>query len=170
MHQVAVPMVLLSALTGLPLAAQPAESAPAAYRVEVVLREAGTTQRRYVVVAGAQGNSDFRLSHPFVYQTATGGEPPRRQYLFTERSLSLNCEVRSLGEPGKVRLELVLSIQNVEQDPNAPAADGPPPRNSTTNIKVVAPLTLGTRTSVASIDDPVLPRRYDVDVTVTRMQ
>ncbi len=170
MHQVAVPVVLFSALTGLPLAAQPAEPAPAAYRVEVVLSEAGTTQRRYVVVAGAQGNAGFRLSHPIFCETGPAGDPLRHQYQFTERSLFLNCEVRSLSEPGKVRLTLLLNVQNLERDANPPGPEAPPPRRPTTSIRVDAPVALGTRTSVASIDDPVLPRRCGVEVAVTRMQ
>ncbi len=170
MHQVAVPVLLFSALAGLPLAAQPAEPAPAAYRVEVFLREAGTTQRRYFVVAGAQGNSEFRLSHPIFYETGPAGDPLRRQHQFTERSLSLNRAVRSLSEPGKVRLTLLLNVENLDRDASPPGLEAPPPRRPATNFRVDAPLTLGTRTGVASIDDPVLPRRYDVDVTVTRMQ
>lgn len=157
MHQVAVPVVLFSALAGLPLAAQPAGPAPAAYRVEVVLREAGTTQRRYVVVAGAQGNAEFRLSHPISYETGPAGGPLRRQCQFTERSLSLNREVRSLSEPGKLRLTLLRNVQNLERDASPPGPEAPPPGRPATNIRVDAPLDLGTRTSVASIDGPVPP-------------
>lgn len=41
MRQTTGAMVLYCALAGLPLAAQPGEAAPAAYRVELVMREAG---------------------------------------------------------------------------------------------------------------------------------
>lgn len=172
MRQTTAAMVLPCALAGLPLAAQPGEAAPAAYRVEVVMREAGAggaAQRRYAVATGGQGNAEFRLSEPVVYETAPAGDPLRRRFESTERSVLMNCEVRGLSEPGKARLILSLGILNAEPASRPGGAEGPPPGRPGTHIRVDAPVKLGTRTNVASIDDPVLPRRYDVDVTVSRM-
>lgn len=155
------------------LPAQESAPVPVPYRVEITLREPGApaaqATRRYTILTGTKGKGVFRLDHRVPYLAGPPSNPQAAgQYVSSERSLFIECGVSDAGAAQMVSLSLSLGITDLVRGEKSPEEGGPPLVPAVTRIQADMPVHLGARARVASIDDPVLPRRYEVEVLVQR--
>lgn len=167
-------LLLLSPVLLAPaLQAQQSAPDPVPYRVEITLREpgapAGQAVRRYTILTGTTKKAIYRLNQRVPYSKGPV-EPAqtRQQYDFADRAISIECGVSDAGASSLVFLSLTLEIMDLLSGEKSPEEGGPPLHTATARMVAEVPVAPGTRARVASIDDPVLPRRYEVDVLVQR--
>ncbi|MBI4877379.1 MAG: hypothetical protein HY822_22355 [Acidobacteria bacterium] len=142
---------------------------PVVYRVEFVIRDAGDAAakagRRYVMLTDTGGRSAIRIGTRVPYVAGTSQQVP--QYQFLETGVNINCSLREAG--AKVALNAELEISLVVQHDKGPAASPPPPTIAQVRISVNASLNPGKPALVASIDDPVSMRKFDVEASATKI-
>lgn len=167
-------LLLLSPVLLAPaLQAQQSAPDPVSYRVEITLREpgapAGQAVRRYAILTGTARKAIYRLNQRVPYSKGPA-EPAqtRQQYDFADRAISIECGVSDAGASSVVFVSLTLEIMDLLSGEKRPEEGGPPLHTATARMVAEVPVAPGTRARVASIDDPVLPRRYEVDVLVQR--
>ncbi|MFZ5929131.1 MAG: hypothetical protein ACOYX1_16980 [Acidobacteriota bacterium] len=157
------------------LQAQQSAPDPVPYRVEITLREPGAaasqTVRRYAILTGTKGKGSYRLNQRVPYPIGPIEPSQTRQhYQFADRAISIECGVSGAGASPLVSVSLTLEIMDLLSGEKRPEEGGPPLHTATTRIQAEVPVAPGARARVASIDDPVLPRRFEVEVLVQRAQ
>lgn len=167
---VAVP--LLALLLALPLAAQepPAEKAPkpakplSLYRVNFAIHEVEdgkvVNTRNYSQLVEEGGNCRVRAGHKVALTVPIQGVPST-QYL--DVGFRLDCAVSEAE--GYVRLEIRLDITSFAEQQTM---EKPLLRNI--SAEVMTAVIPGKPTVVSSIDDSVSKRRYELEVTATKVK
>jgi hypothetical protein len=136
-----------------------------AYRIELNVREieAGKrlNSRNYIMVVEDGSYGSFRVGNriPIV-----GGE---KGLQYNDVGMNIDCRPRERGDA--VSLEIhVESSSVVAQDQPATATTNPVFRQQRSNITPV--VTPGKPTVVASMDDVLSNRRYEIEVTATKVK
>jgi hypothetical protein len=170
---------LLLLLPLLPLAAQekPASSTNV-YRVEYRIRDgsdaAAKNGRRYTMLIGNRDKGTFKLGERVPVASGSfqpgAGASPLVNTQFTYIDVGVNIDAILAEENGKVTLNSNLDISTlVEHKAPQPSPILPNPTVAQIKIAEISVLTPGKPTLVASIDDPVTQRKFDVEVTVTKV-
>jgi hypothetical protein len=169
--RIAAPLIFASLLaSALPVGAQEKkESAtPAVYRVEFNIRDgseaAAKAGRRYAMLIEANGKGTFRVGNRV--PIATGGAQVG-QYQYFDVGVNIECRLRESN--GKVDLNADIEVSNIVEHEKGAAAIPPNPTVSSIRLSVGTIVDLGKPALVASIDDPVTMRRFDVEATVTKV-
>jgi hypothetical protein len=169
---------LLMLLPLLPLAAQekPAGSTTV-YRVEYRIRDgsdaAAKNGRRYTMLIGNHNKGTFKLGERIPvatgsFQPGAAGNPLVNTQ-FTYIDVGVNIDAIVAEENGKINLNSNLDISTlVEHKAPQPSQILPNPTVAQIKIAENSSLTLGKPTLIASVDDPVTQRKFDVEVTVTK--
>lgn len=165
-------VILLAA--ALPVSAQEPKVPPdiAVYKVEFHLRDgndaAAKAGRRYTMLVNTTGKGTFRVGNRV--PVATGSSQPglvNTQFTYIEVGVNIDCWIREAN--GKVSLRADLDVSSIVQPDKAAIPAVPNPIIGQLKINVDALLNVGKPTVVASIDDPVTLRKFDVEATVTRV-
>jgi type II secretory pathway component GspD/PulD (secretin) len=127
------------------------------------------------MLVSANGKGTFRVGNRVPYatgafQASTGANPLQvnTQYQYFDVGVNIDCWIREGA--GKVNVRADLDVSTVVQhDRSGAAGTAPNPTISQIKMNVDAMVNPGKPTVVASIDDPVTMRKFDVDVTVTKM-
>jgi len=162
-------------LTTLCLCAQDKPADMTVYRVEFNIHDgsdaAGKAGRRYVILVEGNDKGVFRVGQRVPYATGSfqsnSGSPMTTQFSYADVGVNIECRVNEIGPRMRLRSTLDLSTL-VQHDKNG----GPPALSPTIGqlrIEVNALVPPGKPSVVASIDDPVTLRKFDVEATVTRV-
>lgn len=136
------------------------------YRVEFNIRDgseaAAKAGRRYAMLIEANGQGTFRVGNRV--PIASGGvQPGQGGFQYFDVGVNIDCRLRESN--GKVDLNANIEISTIVEHEKAVAA----PTVSSIRLNVSAILGLGKPALVASIDDPVTMRKFNVEATVTKV-
>jgi hypothetical protein len=136
-----------------------------AYRIEFNVREVEDgkrlNSRNYIMVVEDGSFASFRVGNriPIV-----GGE---KQYLYNDVGMNIDCRPRERGDG--VSLEIRMESSSVVAQEQPPTGStNPVLRQQRSNITPI--VTLGKPTLVASMDDVISNRRYEIEVTATKVK
>jgi hypothetical protein len=160
--------LLLSALLipALPAVAQENQES-AVYKVEFNIRDgsdAGTAGRRYTILVDANSKGIFRAGNKVPYLTTPSAPGQAAQYNYAD--IGVNIDARLQERNGKVYLGADLDVSSV-----LPNDKGAVPNPTIASIRVTMNTRMipGKPALVASVDDPVTRRKFDVEATVTKI-
>lgn len=169
----ALGLVILLAAT-LPVPAQETKSPPdiAVYKVEFHFRDgndaAAKAGRRYTMLVNTTGKGTFHVGNRV--PVATGPSQPgfaNTQFTYVDVGVNIDCLIREVS--GKVSLRADMDISSIVQPDKATVPAVPNPIIGQLKINVDSLVNVGKPTVVASIDDPVTMRKFDVEATVTKV-
>lgn len=151
------------------------------YKVEFNIRDgsdaAAKTGRRYTMLVETGSKGTFRAGDKVPY--ATGSFQPgiggvgvnplvNTQYTYLDTGVSIECRLREWNE--KVVLNADIDISTVVQHDKAVTNNPPNPTVASIRISgITAAVDPGKSALVASIEDPVTMRKFDVTATVTKV-
>jgi hypothetical protein len=156
---------------------------PAVYKIEFNIHDGDATAktgRRYVIMIEGNEKGVFRVGQKVPYATgwfqpgiaSTGASPlVSTQFNYAEIGVNIDCRLNEVNGKVRVRATLDLStlIQHDAHPDKNPAPLQPMPIIGQLRVEVNALVTTGKPTMVASIDDPVTLRKFDVEATVTKV-
>jgi hypothetical protein len=166
------PLLFLTCLTipALPAAAQENRET-IVYRVEFNIRDgsdtAAKTGRRYTMLIDANGKGNFRAGNKVPY-LASSSPGQAAQYNYADIGVNIDARLRDMQ--GKVSLAADLDVSTVLPRDKATPPAPPNPTIASVRIGVNTIMIPGKPSLVASIDDPVTMRRFDVEATVTKVE
>lgn len=171
------PAALIALLWIVPLQAQEKreDSNTAQYKVELQIQDNADTAakgtRRYTMMIDTNGKGTFRVGNriPYVSGSYLPGqkEPAATQYQYVDVGVNIDTRLRDAGG-GKVSLNSDIEISALVQKPAGATVSANPTISSLrmTLNTVMAP---GEPVLVASVDDPITMRKFDVEATVTKV-
>jgi hypothetical protein len=169
--RIAAPLIFASLLvSALPVRAQEKKESvsPGVYRVEFNIRDgseaAAKAGRHYAMLIAANGKGTFRVGNRVPF--ATVGMPPG-QYQYLDVGVNIECRLGELN--GKVALNADIEVSTIVEHEKGAAAIPPSPTVAQIRLSVGTIVDLGKPALVASINDPVTMRRFDVEATVTKV-
>jgi hypothetical protein len=145
------------------------EGAP--YKVDFTIRDSGDAGgkagRKYSLLVNRNVKTTFRVGNRVPVATSgTGGPGGTVQYTYIDVGMNIDCVVNESGSKFAIRGDLDISTA-VMPDKTANAASAPTVSQIRLSLDTtVAP---GKPTVVASFDDPVTSRKFDVDVAIAKM-
>jgi hypothetical protein len=157
-------------------------SHPGVYRVEYRIRDgsdaAAKTGRRYTMLIENHNKGTLKVGDrvPVAtgsFQPGTGGVgvSPLVNTQFSYLDIGVNIDAHLDDDNGRITLNSNLDISTlVEHKPAQPSQVLPNPTVSQIKIAEISTMLPGKPTLVASIDDPVTQRKFDVEVTVTKVE
>jgi hypothetical protein len=152
---------------------------PAVYKVEFDIHDgsgAAGKARHYTLVTSANQKATFKVGSRVPVATgsfepgAGGGVNPlvNTQYTYLDVGVNIECTVGDMN--GKLMMHGNIDISTIVQH-EGPTASANPPNPTITQTKLVLDTSVdpGKPSVVASIDDPVTMRQFQVQATVTRV-
>jgi hypothetical protein len=163
-------------LLSMPVSAQDKkEPEPATYKVEFNLRDGAQpgAARRYTMILEGKSRGTFRVGNrvPVATQSQDAGKPAvvNIQFSYVDVGVNIGCEVREAAG-GQIGVRANLDISSVVPPDKATGQPaGGRPAIGQLNVNIDTLVSPGKPAVVASIDDPVGMRKFDVEVTATRM-
>lgn len=148
------------------------------YKVEFLIHDesdaASKAGRRYTILVEGNERGQFRVGQKVPYITgsfqpgASVNPMVATQYNYADVGVNIDCRVNELD--GRIRLRSSLELSSIlPRDKNASPAP-PSPSIGQLKVDVNALVDPGKPTVVASIDDPVTSRHFDVAATVTKVR
>ena len=141
------------------------------YKVDFTIRDSGDaggkTGRKYSLLVSAGHRTTFKVGNRVPVVTAgTGGVGGNVQFTYIDVGMNIDCAVSEFGSKYLMHGDLDISTA-VMPDKSPNAANAPTISQIKLNLDtIVVP---GKPTVVASFDDPVTSRKFDLDVTITKM-
>ena len=158
--------LILVAAVLVPLAAAQTARGPAVYKVDFIIRDSGDagakTGRKYSIVVNERQKGTFKVGNRI--PMATGGGAGNTQFTYVDVGVNLDCFVAE--QDGKVQLRSDLDLSTAVMSEKNPT---PNPTISQIRLNIETTLTPGKPSIVASFDDPVTSRKFEVEATVTRL-
>ncbi len=167
-------------IPALPVIGQEKASDAGVYKVEFNIHDgsdaAARTGRRYVIMIEGNERGVFRVGQKVPY--ATGSFQPgvvsasvtpmvSTQFNYAEVGVNIDCRINEFN--GKIRMKATLDLSTVVQHEKISPPIPPMPIIGQLRIEVNALVNPGKPTLVASVDDPVTLRKFDVEATVTKL-
>jgi hypothetical protein len=162
----------------LPALAQENKGADSAvFKVEFNIHDgsdaAARAGRRYTMLIEANTKGTFRVGTKVPYATGSfqagvgGAVSPlvNTQFNYADIGVNIDCHVSDIVN-GKLVLHSTLDLSTLVPHDKGAAMNPPSPTIAQLRIEINDVLMLGKTTLVASIDDPVTMRKFDVEVTV----
>ncbi|MGA2328216.1 MAG: hypothetical protein ABSH05_18205 [Bryobacteraceae bacterium] len=180
--RIAAPLIFASLLAStLPVRAQEKKESvtPGVYRVEFNIRDGSEATakagRRYAMLIEANGKGTFRVGNRIPIatgglQSGGGTEASARvyaQYQYFDVGVNIDCRLHESN--GKVDVDADISDSTILEHEKGAAAIPPNPTVASIHLTVTTSLIPGKPALVASIDDPVSMRKFDVEVTVAKV-
>ena len=140
----------------------------AAYRLEFNIRELENgkrlNSRNYMMMAKEGDSAKIRIEDHVPYPTGTTvNGSPQWQY----HTVGMNIDCRPRQQESGVALEIVVVIDSVAPQPESASISSPVLRSDRTEVQTV--VVLGKPTLVTSLDDVDSNRRYEIEVTATKV-
>jgi hypothetical protein len=149
------------------------------YKVEFNIHDgsdaAAKTGRRYIIMIEANDKGVFRVGQKVPYATGSfqpgttsAGVTPlvSTQFNYAEIGVNIDCRINEVNS--KVRVKATLDLSTVVQHDKT-IGQIPMPIIGQLRIEVNALVNPGKPMMVASVDDPVTLRKFDVEATVTKV-
>ena len=163
--------MMAAALLGPGLAVH-AQDVRTTYKVDFTIRDTGDaggkTGRKYSLLVNREQKTVFKVGNrvPVATGGTSGGTLVNTQFTYIDVGLNIDCVVAEAGSKFAIHADLDISTA-VMPDKNPNAVQNPTISQIRLNIDTtVAP---GKPTVVASFDDPVTARKFDIDVAITKM-
>ena len=163
--------LLLAAVVLAPLAAlaQPARS-NTVYKADFTIKDSGDAGakngRKYSLVLNDRVKSVFKVGNRTPVATAVVGSNSamtNTQFTYVDVGVNIECTVADQG--GMVGIHTDLDLSGAVNDRNATGN----PVISQIKLVIDTALAPGKPTIVASFDDPVTSRKFEVEATVTKL-
>jgi hypothetical protein len=165
-------------LPSLPVSAQDKkEPDRATYKVEFNLRDGAqsgaTSGRHYTMILEGQGRGTFHIGNrvPVSTQSQSSGAAAlvNTQFTYVDIGVSITCTVRE-ADAGKLGMKADFDVSSMlPRDRSADAPVNAGPVIGQLKIDIDTLVVPGKPTVVASIDDPVTMRKFDVEATVSKV-
>jgi hypothetical protein len=160
-------LMMAAALLGPALVAH-AQDRP--YKVDFTIRDTGDaggkTGRKYSMLVSPGHKTTFRVGNRVPVVTGSASSGGNVQFTNVDVGLNIDCSVSDNNSNLTVHADLDISTAvTPEKGANPP----PSPTISQIRLSLDTALTPGKPTVVASFDDPVTSRKFDVDVAITKM-
>jgi len=146
---------------------EPVASAPKpvmAYRLEFSVQEVEngkrSNSRNYMMMAEEGYWAKIRVGNRVPYQSA--------EKTFQYRDVGMNIDCRPREHEGGVALEITVESSSVAPQSETAPGSNPVFRSNTSEVQAV--VALGKPTVVASMDDVSSNRRYEIEVTATKVK
>jgi hypothetical protein len=160
MKHILVPIALL-------LAGSATAQEAAVYRVTFALHETENGKavgvRNYTMLIAPQSSSKLNSGTKI---PVPSGPAANQQYTYVDVGVSVRARVQDRGGQLLLAAEVELSNLGAERENAGRAA----PRIQQLRADIDTAIPLGKATSIASLDDPVSPRHYDIEVTATKIK
>jgi hypothetical protein len=149
---------------------------PSQYKVEYHIQDSADTPakgaRRYAMLIDANSKGTFRVGNRVPYASGVSQPGPggtaTTQYQYADLGVNIDTRLRDMS--GKVFLSADMDLSDlVRNDKPSGAAANANPTISSFRININTAVPLGKRVQVASVDDPITMRRFDVDATITKV-
>ena len=141
------------------------------YKVDFTIRDSGDaggkTGRKYSLLVNRNVKTTFKVGNRVpVVSGGMGGVGGNAQFTYIDVGMNIDCVVDEAGSKFAMHADLDISTA-VMPDKNPNAANAP----TISQIRLAMDTTLpaGKPTVVASFDDPVTSRKFDIDVAITKM-
>ena len=141
------------------------------YKADFTIRDTGDaggkTGRKYSLLVNPGHKTTFKVGNRVPVTTAgTGGVGGNVQFTYIDVGMNIECTVGENNSRLTLRGDVDISTAVMpEKGVNA----APAPTISQIRLSLDTTVAPGTPTTVASFDDPVTSRKFDVDVTITKM-
>jgi hypothetical protein len=160
-------LMMAAALLGPGLAAH-AQDRP--YKVDFTIRDTGDaggkTGRKYSMVVSSGHKTTFKVGNRVPVVTGSAGSGGNVQFTYVDVGVNIDCTVNDNNSTLTVHADVDISTA-VAPEKGATAA--PTPTISQIRLNLETVVLLGKPTVVASFDDPVTSRKFDIDVAITKM-
>ena len=139
------------------------ETAP--YKVDFTIRDTGDaggkTGRKYSLLVSAAHKTTFKVGNRVPVVTAGNA-----QFTYVDVGLNIDCIVNEFGSKFLLHGDVDISTAvTPEKGANLP----PAPTLSQIKLNLDTIVVPGKSTVIASFDDPVTSRKFDLDVVITKM-
>jgi hypothetical protein len=139
--------------------------APSVYKVDFIIRDSGDAGakagRKYSMMINEHQRGTFRVGNRV--PMATSNTPGSTQFTYVDVGVNIDCTVGEQDGRFAIHADLDLSSAvNAEKNPNAN------PTISQIKLNIDTTLSAGKPTIVASFDDPVTSRKFEVEALVTK--
>lgn len=160
-------LIVLAAILAPLAAAQTAQTTRSAvYKVDFTIRDSGDagakTGRKYSIMVNDRQKGTFKVGNRI--PMATGGGLGNTQFTYVDVGVNLDCFVAE--QDGRIALRTDLDLSTAVMPEKSPM---PNPTISQIKLNIETTLTPGKPSVVASFDDPVTSRKFEVEANVTRM-
>lgn len=141
------------------------------YKVDFTIRDTGDaggkTGRKYSLLLNRGVKTTFKVGNrvPVASGGTNGGALVNTQFTYIDVGINIDCVVNENGSKFAVHSDLDISTA-VMPDKNS-AVQNPTISQIRLNLDTTVPS--GKPTVVASFDDPVTARKFDIDVAITKM-
>ena len=141
------------------------------YKVDFTIRDTGDAGgkagRKYSLLVNRGVKTVFKVGNrvPVATGGTSGGTLVNTQFTYIDVGLNIECTVNEIGPKFDVHADLDISTA-VMPDKNSAVQN---PTISQIKLNVDTTLAPGKPTVVASFDDPVTSRKFDVEVAITKM-
>jgi hypothetical protein len=141
------------------------------YKADFTIRDTGDaggkTGRKYSLLVNPGHKTTFKVGNRVPVTTAgTGGVGGNVQFTYIDVGMNIECTVGENNSRLTLRGDVDISTAVMpEKGVNA----APAPTISQIRLSLDTTVAPGKPTTVASFDDPVTSRKFDVDVTITKM-
>jgi hypothetical protein len=142
------------------------------YKVDFTIRDTGDaggkTGRKYSLLVNRNVKSTFKVGNrvPVATGGTNGGTLVSTQFTYIDVGMNIECVVAEAGSRFAIHGDLDISTA-VMPDKNVTTVQNPTISQIRLNIDTTVPP--GKPTVVASFDDPVTSRKFDIEVTITKM-
>ena len=140
------------------------------YKVDFTIRDTGDaggkTGRKFSMMVSPSHKTTFRVGNRVPVVTGSASQGGNVQFTFVDVGIDIDCSVSDNNSNLTVHADLSISTAVA---PEKGANPLPSPTISQIKLSLDTALVPGKPTVVASFDDPVTSRKFDVDVAITRM-
>ena len=142
------------------------------YKVDFTIRDTGDaggkTGRKYSLLVNRNVKSTFKVGNrvPVATGGTNGGTLVSTQFTYIDVGMNIECVVAEAGSRFAIHGDLDISTA-VMPDKNVTAVQNP--TISQIRLNMDTTVLPGKPTVVASFDDPVTARKFDIDVAITKM-
>ncbi|MBS1854226.1 MAG: hypothetical protein JST11_02590 [Acidobacteria bacterium] len=156
---------LLAVVLAAPLCAQPQRDV---FKVDFTIRDSGDAGgkagRKYSMLVYGGNKGIFKIGNRVPVTTGGGGVGQSTQFTYVDVGVNIECTVQETAN-GKIGLRGDIDLStSVAQEKPAPA-----PTISQIRLSFETAIPPGKATSVASFDDPVTSRKFDVEAVAAKV-
>jgi hypothetical protein len=142
------------------------------YKVDFTIRDTGDaggkTGRKYSLLVNRGAKTVFKVGNRVPVPTGgtSGGALVNTQFTYIDVGMNIECAVAESGSKFAMHADLDISTGVMaDKSPNTALA----PTISQIKVNLDTTVAAGKPTLVASFDDPVTSRKFDLDVAITKM-
>ena len=143
----------------------------ATYKVDFTIRDSGDAGgkagRKYTMQVSRGVKSTFRVGNrvPVTTGASSGGASVNTQFTYIDVGLNIECTVNERGARFAIHSDLDISTAVMPEKTSAVQN----PTISSIRPNIDTSVLPGKPTVVASFDDPVTARKFDIDVAVSKI-